>query len=145
MAAQERLLRSVCNLGPRLPRYIRIAASVHTDIDMFVYSQPALEQGAGEPQICKWYFPLPVQCSPARYIVLGSCLLLHATCMSCGFLIAGELLIHAHCYLHRPNLVPFGHRLPYAPHYFLKLKSADALVQVRLANHGQHEAGLRCV
>lgn len=48
MAAQERLLRSVCNLGPRLPRYIRIAASVHTDIDMFVYSQPAIEEGAGE-------------------------------------------------------------------------------------------------
>ena len=39
--------------------------------------------------------------------------------------------MHAHCYLHRPNLIPFGHRLPYAPHYFLKLKSADALVQVR--------------
>ena len=39
--------------------------------------------------------------------------------------------MHAHCYLHRPNLVPFGHRLPYAPHYFLKLKSAEALIQVR--------------
>lgn len=40
--------------------------------------------------------------------------------------------MHAHCYLHRPNLVPFGHRLPYAPHYFLKLKSAEALIQVGL-------------
>ena len=39
----------MCNLGPRLPRYIRIVASIHTDMDMFVYSQPALEQGAGEP------------------------------------------------------------------------------------------------
>ena len=46
------------------------------------------------------------------------------------YLNAGELLVHAHCYLHRPNLVPFGHRLPCAPHYFLKLKSAEALVQV---------------
>ncbi|CAK0785220.1 hypothetical protein CVIRNUC_008426 [Coccomyxa viridis] len=86
-AVQERLLRSVCNLGARLPAYIRIAASVHTDIDMFTFSQPALEEGDG------------------------------------------ELLVHAHCYLHRPNLVPFGHRLPYAPHYFLKLKSAEALIQ----------------
>ncbi len=51
MAAQERLLRSVCNLGPRLPKYIRIAASVHTDIDMFVYSQPSIEEGAGESQV----------------------------------------------------------------------------------------------
>lgn len=48
VAAQERLLRSVCNLGPRLPKYIRIAASVHTDIDMFIYSQPSIEEGAGE-------------------------------------------------------------------------------------------------
>ncbi len=51
MAAQERLLRTVCNLGPRLPKYIRIAASVHTDIDMFVYSQPTMEEGAGKPQV----------------------------------------------------------------------------------------------
>ena len=36
-AAQERLLRSVCNLSARLPKYIRIAASVHTDIDMFIF------------------------------------------------------------------------------------------------------------
>ena len=48
-AAQERLLRSVCNLGARLPGYIRISASVHTDIDMFTFSQPALEEGDGEP------------------------------------------------------------------------------------------------
>ena len=48
-AVQERLLRSVCNLGARLPAYIRIAASVHTDIDMFTFSQPALEEGDGEP------------------------------------------------------------------------------------------------
>ena len=47
-AVQERLLRSVCNLGARLPAYIRIAASVHTDIDMFTFSQPALEEGDGE-------------------------------------------------------------------------------------------------
>ena len=49
------------------------------------------------------------------------------------FWLAGELLVHAHCYLHRPNLVPFGHRLPYAPHYFLKLKSTEALIQVMLS------------
>ena len=46
-------------------------------------------------------------------------------------LVAGELLVHAHCYLYRPSLVPFGHRIPIAPHYFLKLKSAEALAQVQ--------------
>ncbi|KAK9840597.1 hypothetical protein WJX81_003517 [Elliptochloris bilobata] len=39
----------------------------------------------------------------------------------------GCLLVHAHCYLHRPSLVPFGHRIPVAPHYLLKLKSCDAI------------------
>ena len=43
----------------------------------------------------------------------------------------GGLLVHAHCYLHRPSLVPFGHRIPVAPHYFLKLKSPDAIRMVR--------------
>ncbi|CAL8471732.1 g11274 [Coccomyxa elongata] len=41
------------------------------------------------------------------------------------------LQLHAHCYLHRPNLVPFGHRFPVAPEYFLKLKSSDAVALVR--------------
>ena len=40
------------------------------------------------------------------------------------------LQVHAHCYLHRPNLVPFGHRFPVAPEYFLKLKSAEAVALV---------------
>ena len=40
--------------------------------------------------------------------------------------------MHAHCYLHRPSLVPFGHRIPVAPHYLLKLKSCDAIRMVRL-------------
>ena len=44
----------------------------------------------------------------------------------------GCLLVHAHCYLHRPSLVPFGHRIPVAPHYLLKLKSCDAVRMVRL-------------
>ena len=60
-------------------------------------------------------------------------------------LVAGEMLIHAHCYLYRPNLVPFGHRLPYAPHYFLKLKSADALLQVRFAEAWEDVRDLTCV
>ena len=42
---------------------------------------------------------------------------------------AGQLLVHAHCYLHRPSLVPFGHRIPLAPQYLLKLKSAEAISQ----------------
>ena len=40
---------------------------------------------------------------------------------------AGQLLVHAHCYLYRPSLVPFGHRIPLAPQYLLKLKSAEAI------------------
>ena len=40
--------------------------------------------------------------------------------------------MHAHCYLHRPSLLPFGHRIPVAPHYLLKLKSCDAIRMVRL-------------
>ena len=39
--------------------------------------------------------------------------------------------MHAHCYLHRPSLVPFGHRIPVAPHYLLKLKACDAIRMVR--------------
>ena len=31
-----------------------------------------------------------------------------------------------------PSLVPFGHRIPVAPHYLLKLKSCDAIRMVRL-------------
>ena len=58
-AAQERLLRSVCNLGARLPSYIRIAASVHTDVDMFVFSQPALEEGDGGPALERCLKPIP--------------------------------------------------------------------------------------
>lgn len=46
---------------------------------------------------------------------------------------AGGLVVHAHCYLHRPSLVPFGHRIPVAPHYLLKLKSDDAIRQARPA------------
>ena len=38
--------------------------------------------------------------------------------------------MHAHCYLHRPHLVPFGHRFPVAPQYLLKLKSAAAIALV---------------
>ena len=32
-------------------------------------------------------------------------------------------------FLHRPNLVPYGHRIAMAPQYFLKLKSAEGLRQ----------------
>jgi hypothetical protein len=110
-------------MGTRLPQYIRIAASVHTDINMFIYSQPTLEGGDGAP--FTWQSAL--SCS--------SCLIFWLPRLQClrhqiSLLTAGELLVHAHCYLHRPNLIPFGHRRPYAPHYFLKLKSADALVMV---------------
>ncbi|KAK9918414.1 hypothetical protein WJX75_003983 [Coccomyxa subellipsoidea] len=41
-----------------------------------------------------------------------------------------SLVLHVHCYLYRPNLVPFGHRFPVAPQYFLKLKSAEAIALV---------------
>lgn len=43
---------------------------------------------------------------------------------------AGGVLVIVHCYLHRPSLVPFGHRIPVAPHYLLKLKSSDAIRMV---------------
>ena len=43
---------------------------------------------------------------------------------------AGGVLVIVHCYLHRPSLVPFGHRIPVAPHYLLKLKSFDAICMV---------------
>ncbi len=46
-------------------------------------------------------------------------------------------LMHVHCYLHRPNLVPFGHRFPVAPQYILKLKSAEALALVCSVLHGK--------
>lgn len=38
--------------------------------------------------------------------------------------------IMVQAFLHRPNLVPYGHRIPMAPLYFLKLKSADGLREV---------------
>lgn len=54
---------------------------------------------------------------------------------SCSVLCAGNdgasLVLHVHCYLYRPNLVPFGHRFAVAPQYFLKLKSAEAIALVR--------------
>lgn len=40
--------------------------------------------------------------------------------------------MHSHCYLHRPHLVPFGHRIPIAPQYLLKLKSAAAIALVSI-------------
>jgi hypothetical protein len=55
---------------------------------------------------------------------------------------AGGLVVHAHCYLHRPSLVPFGHRIPVAPHYLLKLKSGDAIRQARPGS-ARHAARVR--
>ncbi|BDA47109.1 hypothetical protein COCOBI_09-5640 [Coccomyxa sp. Obi] len=52
-------------------------------------------------------------------------------CKGDGSSSGAYLQIHAHCYLHRPNLVPFGHRFPVAPEYVLKLKSAEAITLVR--------------
>ena len=107
-----------------------IVSTVHTDIDMFIYSQPSLEHVEGEP-----WFVMGTQRYLPRLFCQGRADL--PDCKSkespiCYGLHAGQLVVHAHCYLHRPSLVPFGHRIPLAPQYLLKLKSAEAIA---LASH----------
>lgn len=55
---------------------------------------------------------------------------IHHRMLTERFCDAGGVLVIVHCYLHRPSLVPFGHRIPVAPHYYLKLKSSDAICMV---------------
>lgn len=44
----------------------------------------------------------------------------------------GSADVMVQAYLHRPNLVPYGHRIPMAPHYVLKIKSARGMAEVRV-------------
>ncbi|KAK9792040.1 hypothetical protein WJX73_001274 [Symbiochloris irregularis] len=70
-------------------RRVRVMATVHVDVDSFIYSQPT---------------------TTSDYIMIQA-------------------------YLYRPNLVPYGHRIPMAPHYILKIKSARGLAEAYDTGH----------
>jgi hypothetical protein len=175
-AAQRRLAGAAAGAAGAAGggRGLRVAVSVHTDVTMFILSQPALLQGDGERPPAQrerdgsrrcWssgtLLPVPgclytgargarpAACQtqlPSRISVIISLTMHGKASMDRGlgthghrqlptrrWRRAGGLVVHAHCYLHRPSLVPFGHRIPVAPHYLLKLKSDDAIRQARPA------------